>query len=92
MAVKIRLRRMGSKNRPFFRVIAADVKTKAEGRHLELLGWYDPKSDQKTNFQLKLDRVEYWISKGAQLSPTVTNLVRRGRRAAAASAPASAPA
>jgi small subunit ribosomal protein S16 len=90
MSVKIRLRRMGNKNRPFFRVIAADTRSKAEGRYLELLGWYDPKSAEKKNFQLKMERVDYWTGKGAQLSPTVRNLVRRSRREVAATATATA--
>ena len=57
MEVIIRLKRMGSNKKPFFRIVVADVKRKINGQYLEIVGWYDPKK-KKDNFELKLDRVE----------------------------------
>lgn len=76
MAVKIRLRRMGRTNQPFYRVVAADGRCANTGRFLETLGWYDP-AKAEANFSLKMDRVEYWKQNGAILSDTVKSLVRK---------------
>ena len=83
MSVKVRLRRMGSNKKPFFRVVATDSRRPNEGRFLELLGWYDPKKSG-VNFELKTDRVDYWVSKGAIVSDTVRSLLRKKRPAAPA--------
>ena len=80
MAVKIRMRRMGNKNKPFFRVVATDERAPQTGRYLENLGWYDPKEAEKKTFELKLDRVEAWIGRGAVVTPAVMPLIRRARR------------
>ncbi len=80
--VKIRLSRFGSKKRPFYRIIAIDERDKREGRPLEYLGTYDPKTDPGT-IKVKLDRVEAWVAKGAQLSETVSSLVERATKGAA---------
>lgn len=82
MAVKIRMTRKGSTNDPSFRCVAADSRSPRDGRFIELLGWYDPKK-KENNFDLKLDRIAEWVSKGATCSDTVASLVRRARRAAA---------
>ena len=81
MAVTIRLRRMGNNKRPFFRVVATDERRKVEGRCLEILGWYDPKKEG-VNFELKPERIEYWLSKGAIASDSMRSLLRRSRQAA----------
>ena len=78
MAVKIRLRRMGSRNAPFYRVIAQDSRYATTGRFIETLGWYDPKQEG-TNFSLNLDRVEYWLGTGAQASDTASSLIKKAR-------------
>ncbi len=81
MAVRIRMRRMGAINDRSFRVVATDGRSPRDGRYLEMLGWYDP--EQKgVNFRLKLDRIEYWKQRGAQVSTTVRSLVRRAVKAA----------
>ena len=72
--VKIRLARGGRKKRPFFRVVAADSRMKRDGRFLEVLGHYNPISNPK-EFKIKNDRLDYWISEGAEMSETVRNLV-----------------
>ena len=78
MAVTIRLKRMGRTNSPFYRVVAADNRYATDGRFLEILGWYDP-NKPGTNFKLKMDRVEEWISNGAEVSDTAKSLVKKGR-------------
>jgi small subunit ribosomal protein S16 len=74
---------MGGNKKPFFRIIAIDARGKQEGSYLEALGWYDPKVEG-ANYELKVERIEYWKSKGAILSDTVRNLMRRKKRASAA--------
>jgi small subunit ribosomal protein S16 len=89
MAVKIRMTRMGSNKKPFFRIVVADVKRKINGQYLEIVGWYDPKK-KSDNFELKLDRVNYWIGAGAEPSDSVNSLIRKLRKAQPAAAPAPA--
>ena len=80
--VRLRLTRMGAKKRPFYRVIAADARTKRDGAFIERLGYYNPMKDP---FELKLDldRVDHWLSVGAQPSETVARLIKRARTAQA---------
>ena len=91
MSVKVRLRRMGNNKKPFFRLVAADVRRKNDGAYLEALGWYDPKKSG-VNYEIKADRIEYWKSQGAILSDTVVSLMRKHRAAAKKATPAPAPA
>jgi small subunit ribosomal protein S16 len=87
--VKIRLLRAGATKRPFYRVVAVDQRRKRDGRALEFLGTYDPKSNPVA---LTLDsaKVEAWVAKGAQLSDTVRSLLRDAKTRAAAAPPAGA--
>lgn len=80
MAVKIRLARMGRRNRPFFRINAVDAHTPRDGKILEKLGHYDPlEKDATKQIVLKRDRIEYWLGQGAVPSDTVSEiLVRNG--------------
>ncbi|HOW98809.1 MAG TPA: 30S ribosomal protein S16 [Kiritimatiellia bacterium] len=78
MAVKIRLRRMGSNKQPFFRVVVTDMRCPNSGRFLETVGWYDPKR-KGSNYELKVERIEYWTDKGAQVSDTVRSLLKKNR-------------
>lgn len=89
MAIKIRLRRMGSNKKPFFRVVVTDIRRPNGGLFIEQLGWYDPKR-KGVNFELDLGRVEYWKGKGAEITDTVRSLVKKCR--AAAPTPEQAPA
>ena len=89
MAVSIRLRREGAKNRPYYKVVVADSRSPRDGKFIELLGTYDPKKTGH-NSTLKLDRIEYWMSKGAQPSDTVRSLIKKNRSAAPAPETASA--
>jgi small subunit ribosomal protein S16 len=78
---------MGARNTPFYRVVAADARTATDGRFIENLGWYDP-TRSEDNFQLKVERIEYWAQQGAKLSPTVRSLLKKaGKRAAVPPAP-----
>ena len=76
MAVKMRLRRMGSRNAPFYRVVVQDARRAPTGRFIETIGWYDPKQDG-SNFSINLERVEYWKSNGAQPSETVKSFIKK---------------
>lgn len=88
--VKIRLTRMGSKKRAYYRVMAIDERKQRDGRPLEYLGTYDPRLDPPA-IKLDVDKIEGWVSKGAQLSPTVKSLVGQVRRTGnTAPAPAAA--
>jgi small subunit ribosomal protein S16 len=78
MATKIRLRRMGARNNPFYRLVVADSRFATTGRYLEVLGWYDPKKAD-TNFSVKTDRVDYWLGTGAQMSDTAKSLIKKAR-------------
>src|SRR6266571_755372 len=98
MAVTIRLRREGALNRPYFKVVVADKRSPRDGKFIEIVGTYDPKK-AGPNSTLKLDRIEHWISKGAQPSDTVRSLIKKTRnpeaaakKAAAAAAKKAAPA
>jgi small subunit ribosomal protein S16 len=88
MAVSIRLRREGAKNRPYYKVVVADSRSPRDGKFIEIIGTYDPKKPGH-NSTLKLDRAEYWISKGAQASDTVRSLIKKNKKQAAG-APAEA--
>jgi small subunit ribosomal protein S16 len=88
MAVKIRMKRVGAKNSPYFRIVVADSRSPRDGKFIEEIGSYQPlkKGD---NFILKLDRAQFWVSKGAQPSDTVASFIKKAGKAAAA-APAAA--
>jgi len=70
--LNIRLQRVGKRGQAYFRIIVAEHTKKPKGSVLEILGSYDP---HKKELHVEKDRVEYWISKGAQISPTVNNLL-----------------
>ncbi len=89
MAVSIRLRREGAKNRPYYKVVVADSRSPRDGKFIEIIGTYDPKKPDH-NSTLKMDRADYWISKGAQPSDTVRSLIKKNKKQAAA-APEPAP-
>src|SRR5256714_14555446 len=87
MAVSIRLRREGTKNRPYYRVVVADSRSPRDGKFIEIIGTYDPKQTGQ-NSAFSVERAEYWISKGAQPSDTVRSLIKKQKKITAA-APAS---
>jgi small subunit ribosomal protein S16 len=83
MAVKIRMKRVGAKNTPVFRIVVADSRSPRDGKFIEELGTYQPLK-KGNNFSLNLERANYWVSKGAQPSDTVASFLKKANRAAAA--------
>ena len=80
MAVKIRMKRVGTKNTPVYRIVVADGRSPRDGKCIEEIGTYQPLK-QGDNFTLKLDRATYWISKGAQPSDTVASFIKKATKA-----------
>jgi small subunit ribosomal protein S16 len=72
----IRLRRTGSKKRPFFRVVVTDSRTARDSSFVEVLGFYNPRTKPET-LELKRDRLEHWVKAGAVPSDTIRTLVAR---------------
>jgi len=82
MAVKIRMKRVGAKNTPVFRIVVADGRSPRDGKFIEEIGTYHP-LQKGNNVNMKLDRAEYWLSKGAQPSDTVRSFIKRAKKATA---------
>lgn len=76
MAVQIRLSRLGRKNLPFYRLVAADKAARRDGRFLEVLGTVNPVG-AKEGVELKQDRIKYWLSVGAQCSDTANQIIEK---------------
>lgn len=76
MAVKIRLRRMGAKKAPFYRIVVADSRYPRDGRNLEEIGYYNPLTNP-AEIKIDVERANYWISVGAQPSDTVRALIKK---------------
>ncbi|MCI5072262.1 30S ribosomal protein S16 [bacterium] len=72
--VKIRMSRYGRKKSPFYRIVAVDERKRRQSDYIELLGYYNPQ--RKEEFKIDKDRVNYWISQGAQTSETVAKLIK----------------
>lgn len=83
MSVKIRLKRAGAKNNPVFRIVVADGRSPRDGKFIEELGTYWPLK-QGNNFNVDVTRADYWISKGAQPSDTVSSFLKKAKKTAAA--------
>jgi small subunit ribosomal protein S16 len=80
MAVRIRMKKMGRKHRPFFRICVMDSRVQRDGRAIEEVGFYDPMVLEKSKrVTLNLERVDYWLSVGAQPSEKVNALIRKVR-------------
>ena len=80
--VKIRMRREGTKDRPYYRIVVADGRARREGAYIEQIGTYDPLRDT-ANFNIDLAKADEWIGKGAQASDTVRSLMKKARKASA---------
>ncbi len=83
--VKLRLARAGAKKKPFYRVVVTDSRNPRDGRFIEQIGYYDPKTDPVV-FNIKEERLEYWEGVGAQTSETLGQLVKQHRLAKASAA------
>ena len=78
MALAIRLRQQGRKNRTMYRVVVTDEHAPRDGKYVELVGWYNPiESEPEKNLFLKPDRIQHWLGLGAQMSERVESLVQR---------------
>ena len=76
MAVRIRMKRLGRRKRPFYRLVAIDSKINREGAEIEKLGWFDP-LDKKNHFNLNEDRIKYWLTVGASASYAAKGLFKK---------------
>ncbi len=76
MAVKIRMKRMGAKKKPFYRIVVSDSRSPRDGRFIEEIGYYNPLRDP-VEISVNAERVKYWISQGAQPSDTVRALLKK---------------
>lgn len=85
MAVRIRLKRIGTTNTPAYRIVVADSRSPRDGRFIEELGTYQPLK-RSDNYTLDLERADYWLSKGAQPSETVASFLKRAKKAKVAAA------
>ena len=74
--VKIRLRRMGAKKAPYYRIVVADSRSPRDGRFIEEIGTYDPMADTG-KIKVDMERVKYWIANGAQPTDTVRGLLKK---------------
>ena len=75
--VKIRLKRMGMKKKPFYRLVVTDSRTPRDGRFIEEIGYYNPVS-QPADLKINVERAKYWIGTGAQPTETVRSLLKKG--------------
>jgi len=74
--VRIRLRRTGAKKQASYRIVVADQRSPRDGKFLEILGWYNPRTDPPT-FEINNERAHYWLSQGAQPSEAVARLLNK---------------
>lgn len=80
MALMLRLTRMGSKKRPFYRIVAMDSATRRDGRALEYLGHYNPMVEP-ADIKVDMDKVKMWVDRGAKPSDTVNSLLKKAAKA-----------
>ncbi len=76
MSVKIRLKRIGAKKAPFYRVVVTDSRSPRDGKFIEEIGYYNPTSEP-VEFKVDAEKVKKWIDNGAQLSDTVRSLLKK---------------
>lgn len=79
MSVKIRLRRVGRKRQPSYRIVVAQVETPRGGEYLDTVGFYNPRSNP-AELRLDLEKVDRWLGQGAEMSDTAASLIRKARR------------
>ena len=79
--VTIRLSRTGAKNRPFYHVVVADSRMRRDGRYIERVGFFNPVArGADRRLELKQDRIQYWLSQGAQTSDRVASLLKEAKK------------
>jgi len=78
--VRIRLKRTGAKHQPYYRIVVMPQPRRRDGREIEQLGWYAPDTDSKgKNYEINLERANYWISKGAQPTEVVRSFLKKSK-------------
>ena len=77
------MKRIGAKNQPVFRIVVTDSRSPRDGKFIEQIGNYDPKK-HGDNYNLDIERAEYWVSKGAQPSDTVRSIIKKAKKKAQA--------
>lgn len=77
--VAIRLQRKGAKNRPYYKIVVADKRAPRDGRYIEQIGSYDPLVEGE-NWKIDLEKVDKWISDGAQPTDTVRDIIRKAKK------------
>lgn len=88
MALKIKLQRGGATHNPVYRLVVAEARGRRDGRFVEKLGTYAPKQKEDKQLDVKVDRVDYWLSVGAIPTDTSKSLIKKARKAAPAAAEA----
>lgn len=79
MALKIRLRKQGRHNRPFFRLVLADCRSPRDGKYVECLGWYNPfETDLEKSIKVDAERLQHWVNLGAEISENSETLIAKG--------------
>ena len=77
MALTIRFRQIGKKNRQTYRLVVTDKRNPRDGKYVELLGWYNPFAKEDKSFLIKEDRIQYWLSQGAELSFNAKTIINK---------------
>ena len=78
LVVRLRLKKLGRRHRPYYRIVAIDARTRRDGRELEVLGTYDPlQKDAAKQVSVNRDRARYWLDHGAQPSETVASILKK---------------
>lgn len=78
MALKIRMRKFGRTNRPFYRIVLTDSRNPRDGKYIEMLGWYNPlEAEVEKNVNLDAERISHWMHQGAILTEKVEALIRK---------------
>ena len=85
--LKIRLTRIGAKKQPYYRIVVAEERSRRDSRFVEILGHYNPRQATSGNATLDMDRVKHWLEKGARPTDTVSSLIKRTSKTAAAAVP-----
>ena len=78
--VALRLTRQGTKDKPYYKVVAIDSRKRRDGRYIEQLGVYNPMI-KENNYELDLDKIDAWLAKGAKPSETVASLIKKSKAA-----------
>lgn len=84
MALKIRLSRIGSTHNPIYHVVVAEARSRRDGAPTEVLGTYNPRTNNETSLKLDTVRADYWVSKGAIPTDTALSLIKKAKKAVVA--------